>query len=74
LEKAELDDAGSPRLAYARGKGRAADKRQMWLFGEDQRSAALEEVGEALAGLDTGAMTPLEALNLLNRLVERMRQ
>ncbi len=74
LEKAELDEAGSPRLAYAQGRSRAADKRQMWLFGEDRRSAALEEVAEALTGLDTGAVTPLEALNLLNRLVERLRQ
>ncbi len=74
LEKAELDEAGAPRLAYAPGRRRAADKKQMWLFGEDQRGAALEEIAEALEGLDPGAVTPLEALNLLSRLAERLRQ
>ncbi|MDD8026527.1 MAG: DNA mismatch repair protein MutS [Acidobacteriota bacterium] len=74
LENQELDDAGAPRLAYAKGRGRALDKHQMWLFGEDRQDAALEEIREALAGCDVGALTPVEALNLLNRLVERLRQ
>ncbi|MCX6560457.1 MAG: DNA mismatch repair protein MutS [Candidatus Aminicenantes bacterium] len=72
LEKAELDDAGTPRLAYA--KERKPDRRQMWLFGQDRQSSALEEIRESLENCEVGALTPLEALNLLNRLVERLRQ
>jgi DNA mismatch repair protein MutS len=74
LEKAELDDAGTPRLAYAKDKGPSLDKRQMWLFGDDRRSAALEEIGDVLAGCDVSALTPLQAFALLDRLVERLRQ
>jgi DNA mismatch repair protein MutS len=72
LENQELDEAGAPRLAYA--KGRRPDKRQMWLFGEDRKKSVLEEIGESLAGIEVGTLTPLEALNLLNGLVERLRQ
>jgi DNA mismatch repair protein MutS len=73
LEKAELDDAGSPRLAYSKG-GRKPDRRQRLLFAEDRTQSALEEIGETLESCDVSALTPLEALNLLNRLVQRLRQ
>jgi DNA mismatch repair protein MutS len=72
LEKQELDDAGRPRLAYSKGK--KPDKNQMWLFGDDQRGAALSELRDTLAACEISALTPLEALNLLAQLIEKARQ
>jgi DNA mismatch repair protein MutS len=72
LEKQELDDAGRPRLAYSKGK--KPDRNQMWLFGEDRRDAALSEIKDMLASCEIASLTPLEAMNLLARLIEKARQ
>ena len=72
LEKQELDDAGRPRLAYSKGK--KPDRNQMWLFGEDRRGSALAEIKELLESCDIASLTPLEAMNLLARLIEKARQ
>jgi DNA mismatch repair protein MutS len=71
LEKQELDEAGRPRLAYSKGK--KPDKNQMWLFGEDRRDAALSEIIDMLEACEIAALTPLDALNLLARLIEKAR-
>ncbi len=72
LEKQELDETGRPRLAYSKGK--KPDKNQRWLFGEDRRDAALSEIKEMLEACQIAALTPLDALNLLARLIEKARQ
>jgi DNA mismatch repair protein MutS len=72
LEKQELDESGRPRLAYS--KGLRAEKNQMWLFTEDRRQAALEEIREMLESCDVGRLTPLDALALLDRMTARLRQ
>jgi DNA mismatch repair protein MutS len=72
LEKQELDEAGRPRLA-SRGREKR-DRNQLFLFAQDREEAALREVGETLAACDVAALTPLEALNILSRLVEKVRQ
>jgi len=72
LEKQELDDAGRPRLAYSKGK--KPDRDQMWLFGDDRRDSALSEIKDLLESCEIASLTPLEALNLLARLIEKARQ
>jgi DNA mismatch repair protein MutS len=66
LEKQEFDESGLPRMAY-RSPGRG-DRSQMLLFSEDREFAALEEIRDRIESCDPAAMTPLEALNLLNEL------
>jgi len=64
LEQGELDANGLPRLARGRNKG-IAQARQMDLFTPSERRA-LDE----LRALDPDRLTPIEALNTLNRLSE----
>jgi DNA mismatch repair protein MutS len=65
LERGELAEGGSPRLAARRADG---EDRQLSLFtGEN---ALLE----GLRNLDVNQMTPLEALQQLNSLVEEVRR
>lgn len=70
LEKQELDEAGLPRLAY---RGRAAkDRSQLFLFAEDREFALLRELKEEIEGLDLSSLTPLDALNRLAKLKDRL--
>ncbi len=71
LEKLEFDDAGLPRLAYR--KRRKGDKSQLLLFPEDRETALLREIGSELEALDTDALTPREALDVLGRFKDRLR-
>jgi DNA mismatch repair protein MutS len=71
LEKRELDEAGRPRLAVSMTE--AVDPDQGLLFTDDRELAAFREIRESLSGCDTSRLTPLEALNLLDRLVEKVR-
>ena len=66
LEKQEFDESGQPRMAY-RSPGRG-DRSQRLLFPEDREFATLEEIKDRLESFDPAAMTPLEALNLLNEM------
>jgi DNA mismatch repair protein MutS len=66
LEKQEFDESGQPRMAY-RSPGRG-DRSQRLLFPEDREFAVLEEIKDRLESFDPAAMTPLEALNLLNEM------
>jgi len=71
LERQELDAAGAPRLAYRAARGR--DRSQMLLFAEDRETARARETADEIAGLDLASMTPLEALNVLTRLRDRLK-
>jgi DNA mismatch repair protein MutS len=72
LEKQELDDAGLPRIAY--GSSPERDRAQFLLFQEDRDREFLEEVKEELESWDLDVLSPLEALNLLSELKERIRR
>jgi DNA mismatch repair protein MutS len=66
LERAELDDAGRPRLAYRDAAN--GDSAQLLLFAADREAAALEDVKNRLLALDVEGLTPREALEILGRL------
>jgi len=72
LEKQELDEAGQPRIAYKTPKNR--DKNQMLLFQEDREQEILREIRNELASCDVASLTPLAALNLLGRLIQKLNQ
>jgi DNA mismatch repair protein MutS len=72
LEKQELDETGLPRIAYKTSKKR--DKSQLLLFQQDREREILREMRDELASCEVASLTPLAALNLLNRLVEKLRQ
>jgi DNA mismatch repair protein MutS len=66
LEKQELDDWGLPRLAYQSQKKR--DKSQFLLFKEDAEQEMLRDIKEKIENCDVSNLTPLAALNFLNKL------
>ncbi len=72
LEKKELDDTGRPRISY--GSTQKRDKSQFLLFQEDQDREFLEDIKEEIKGWDLEALSPLEALNLLSELKERIKK
>jgi len=72
LEKQELDEAGQPRIGYRTSKKR--DPNQNLLFAEDREQEIFREIKKELADCDIAALAPLAALNLLARLVEKLRQ
>ncbi|MGD8538700.1 MAG: DNA mismatch repair protein MutS [Candidatus Aminicenantes bacterium] len=71
LEKKELDDAGVPKIAY-RSSARK-DKSQLLLFQEDLEREALEDIREEIMKCDLNALSPLEALNLLDKLKNKLK-
>jgi DNA mismatch repair protein MutS len=70
LEKRELDEAGSPRLAYRTRK--SVDRNQLWLFAEDREMALLKEMKSELEALELASLSPLDALAWLARLKSRL--
>jgi DNA mismatch repair protein MutS len=71
LEKKELDDAGVPKIAYHSSTRR--DKSQLLLFQEDLERETLEDLREEITKCDLNALTPLEALNLLDKLKSKLK-
>ncbi|MCJ7681052.1 MAG: DNA mismatch repair protein MutS, partial [Candidatus Aminicenantes bacterium] len=71
LEKKELDDSGQPRIAY-RTEGKR-NKSQLLLFDEDRERTLFTELRSELSGMDLSVMTPLEALNRLYALQEKLK-
>ena len=71
LEKKELDAAGLPRIAYHSSS--REDKDQLLLFQSDRRQKLLEEIGQEIESLDVSHLTPLEALNWLNTIKEKLK-
>jgi len=72
LERQELDEAGQPVLAQPSFRRR--DKSQGLLFEEDRRQELLETVREEIVQSDLSGLTPLDALNLLNKLQEKLKE
>jgi len=70
LEKLELDDSGLPRMAYRSQRKR--DKAQLLLFEEEREKERLRELKDVIESLDIASLTPLEALNVLSNLKEKM--
>jgi len=70
LEKQELDDAGLPRIAY--GSSLERDKSQFLLFQEDRDREFLEEMKQEIESWDLDTLSPLEALNLLSDLKDKI--
>jgi DNA mismatch repair protein MutS len=67
LESGQWDDAGQPRLAPSRkGRGQQHEEEQPSLF------PAAHPIAEDILGLSLHEMTPLEALNKLQELQERL--
>ncbi len=66
LEGGELDEGGRPRLA---GASSGNDPAQMMLF-----TSSDTKLREELRRVDVSVLTPVEALNLLNRLVEEAKK
>jgi len=71
LENQELDEAGLPRLAYRTRKNH--DRNQLMLFAEDREFALLKDLRSEIEGLDLSSLTPLEALNILGGLKDRLK-
>ena len=72
LEKLELDDSGLPRIAYRTQRQR--DKAQLLLFQEEREQEQVREIKEDLEHLDIMALTPLDALNFLSGLKEKLKR
>jgi DNA mismatch repair protein MutS len=71
LENQELDEAGQPRLAYRTRKNH--DRNQLLLFAEDRELALLKDLKGEIEELDLANLTPLEALNILGGLKDRLK-
>ena len=71
LERQELDEAGQPVLAQPSFRRR--DKSQGLLFEEERRKELLETMREEIVQSDLSGLTPLEALNFLNKLQEKLK-
>ncbi len=70
LEKKELDDLGLPRIAH--GSSRQRDKNQLLLFQDDRDREFLEEIREEIQKCELDSLSPLDALNFLNALKEKI--
>jgi DNA mismatch repair protein MutS len=70
LEKQELDDAGLPRIAY--GSSQERDKSQFLLFHEDRDREFLEEMKQEIESWDLDKLSPIEALNLLSAMKDKI--
>ena len=70
LEKGELNPRGKPRIAMRRDEEEALQEEQLQLFEQEaKQNPLLEEIRR----LDLSNMTPLEALNLLNKIQKRLK-
>ncbi len=72
LEKRELDEAGRPRLAMSETV--KPEPGQGMLFADDRELSAFREIRDALDGCDPQRLTPIEALNLLDKLTAKIRE
>lgn len=72
LERKELDEAGLPKIAYHSPIQK--DKSQLLLFQEDREREILESLRDELIECDLNAMTPLDALNFLDKLIHKIKK
>ncbi len=71
LEKKELDDSGVPKIAYRLSKNRGDS--QYLLFKEDEEERQWKELRDKIRALDIDALTPLDALNWLSELRQKIK-
>jgi len=75
LEKGEFDEIGMPRIVRGAREGKNANP-QLSLFSRRETAIALEKKGqdliEALKNIDIPSLSPLEALNKLNELKNKI--
>ncbi len=75
LEKGEFDEIGMPRIVRGAREGKNANP-QLSLFSRRETAIALEKKGqnliEALKNIDISSLSPLEALNKLNELKNKI--
>ncbi|MFW6159822.1 MAG: DNA mismatch repair protein MutS [Acidobacteriota bacterium] len=71
LEKKEFDSEGQPVLAYR--KKIKKNRNQLLLFREDRERIFLEELKEEIEKCSLDSLSPLEALNLLHKLKEKIK-
>jgi DNA mismatch repair protein MutS len=69
LERGEFTAQGIPTLAMGAGIQRAPGTKQMDLF-----SAEMDKILSEIKEIDLYAMTPLDALNILNGLIEKIKK
>lgn len=72
LEKQELDDMGLPKMAYRSSKKR--DKSQLLLFKQDREQEFLNDLKDEIENIDISTLSPLEALNVLDELKEKVKK
>jgi len=72
LEKKELDSEGVPKISYRQND--AMDDSQMFLFGGDEQYRLLKKIKDEIAACDVSTMTPVEALNMIDRLKKEVKE
>ncbi len=72
LEKKELDSEGIPKISYHQDD--AMDDSQMFLFGGDEQYRLLKKIKDEIAACDVSTMTPVEALNMIDRLKKEVKE
>ena len=71
LEKKELDDTGHPTIAYH--SSQKQDKSQGLLFQTDEDLKILDEIREDINKTEISKLTPLDALNFLSEMKEKIK-
>jgi len=72
LEKKELDDSGTPKIAYR--SGAKQENAQFLLFQEDREIELLRKLKSEILGMNLSSLTPLQALNILDSIRSRLRE
>ena len=72
LEKKELDDSGTPKIAYR--SGAKQENAQFLLFQEDREIELLRKLKSEILGLNLSSLTPLQALNILDSIRSRLKE
>jgi len=72
LEKKELDSEGIPKISYRQNDD--TDDSQLFLFGGDEKYRLLKKLKDEIDRCDVSAMTPVEALNMIDRLKKEIKE
>jgi len=72
LEKKELDGEGIPKISYQQNS--ETDNSQMFLFGGDQNYELFKKIKDEISECDVSRMTPLEALKLIDKLKNEIKE
>ena len=72
LEKKELDGEGIPKISYRQNS--ETENSQMFLFGGDQNYELFKKIKDEISECDVSRMTPLEALKLIDKLKNEIKE